>query len=119
MEPTTPGTEAMTDFAIGFWDIVPILIKFDAHSEMAFPLESPNREAIATWFDDRIVSFVHSYLTLHENNLYLKDHLVKDPITKVEFPKYAAGATLEWQGSSYYFVDDKSRQEFMKQNKIT
>jgi len=99
-------------------DIVPILIQFDAHSEMTFPLDAANKETIASWIDDRIVSFVRTYLTLHENNLYLKDHLVEDPITRVSFPKYAAGATMEWKSSTYYFVDEESKKEFAKKNQI-
>lgn len=100
-------------------DIVPVLTQFDAHSEMMVPLDAPNKEAIAKWVEDRIVSFVHSYLSIHENNFYLKEHLVEDPITKVQFPKFAAGATLEWKGSTYYFVDDESRKEFVKKNNIS
>ena len=45
-------------------DIVPILTKYDSHSEMVVPLESPNKEAITKWIDDRIVSFVHTYLSI-------------------------------------------------------
>lgn len=100
-------------------DIVPVLTRFDAHSEMGFPLEAANKEAIANWFEDRIVSFVHTYVSIHENNFYLKDHLVEDPITGVRFLKYAAGATLEWKGATYYFVDNESRNEFAKKNSVS
>lgn len=99
-------------------DIVPVLTKFDAHSEMTFPLDAINKEAVAKWVEDRIVSFVHIYVSLHENQFYLKDHLVEDPITQVRFPKFAAGATCEWKGATYFFVDDVSRNEFMKKNDI-
>lgn len=100
-------------------DIVPVLTQFDAHSEMSIPLESPDKAAVTKWIEDRIVSFVHTYLSIHENNFYLKEHLVQDPITGVEFPKYAAGATLEWKNATYYFVDDVSRKEFAKKNNIS
>ncbi len=99
-------------------DIVPVLTRFDAHSEMTFPVEAPPRDVITKWVEDRIVSFVHTYLAIHENNFYLKDHLVSDPITGVQFPKYAAGATVEWKKDTYYFVDDVSKQEFCKKNNI-
>jgi len=100
-------------------DIVPILTQFDAHSELQLPLDAPNKDAVAKWVEDRIVSFVHTYLSMHENNFYMKDHLVEDPITRVQFAKFAAGATLEWKGSTYYFVDDESRKEFIKKNNIS
>lgn len=100
-------------------DIVPILTQFDAHSEMKFPIDAPDKAAVAKWVEDRIVAFVHTYLSIHENNFYMKEHLVEDPITRVQFAKFAAGATLEWKGSTYYFVDDESRKEFVKKNNIT
>jgi len=100
-------------------DIVPVLTQFDAHSEMKFPVTSPDKAAIAKWIEDRIVSFVQTYLSIHENNFYLKDHLVRDPISNVEFPKYAAGATVEWKNATYYFVDDVSKTEFCKKNNIS
>ena len=39
-------------------DIMPILMKFDSHSEIEFPLEAVDRNALAAWFDDQIVGFV-------------------------------------------------------------
>src|SRR5262249_20105739 len=48
-------------------EIVPILMRFDAHSELEVPLDNIDKAKIAAWVDDRIVSFVRSYLALHEN----------------------------------------------------
>ena len=79
-------------------EIIPILMKFDSHDEIEFPLDDVDTAALGKWFDDRIVSFVKTYLSLHENQYYLKDHMVEDPIAKVKFPKYAAGAKFESQG---------------------
>jgi YHS domain-containing protein len=96
-------------------NIVPIMMKFDSHDEIRFPVAKVNRDALASWFDDRIVSFVKTYLELHQNHYYLKDHLVEDPIAKVRFPKYAAGAKLDWNGKTVYFLGDDTRREFEKQ----
>ena len=62
--------------------------------------------------DDRIVDFVKTYVALHENQYYLKDYLVDDPIAGVRFPKYAAAATLDVSGKTYYFISDETRAEF-------
>ena len=94
--------------------ILPILMKFDSHDEIEFPLEAVDETALAKWFDDRIVSFVQTYLSLHENQYYLKGHMVEDPIAKVSFPKYAAGATLEVAGKTVYFIDETTREEFQR-----
>jgi YHS domain-containing protein len=97
-------------------DILPILMKFERHSEIEFPLDAVDKEALGHWLDDRIVGFVKTYLALHENQYYLKDHTVEDPIAKVRFPKYAAGATLEHGGTKYYFLNEATCREFQKTN---
>jgi YHS domain-containing protein len=95
-------------------EIVPILMQFDSHSDLEFPIDAVDQEAVARWFDDRIVSFVKSYLSLHENDYYLKDEMVEDPVAGVRFPRFAAGATLEWNGKTYYFVGEDTRREFQQ-----
>ena len=49
---------------------------------------------------------MRTYLSLHENQYYLKGHMVEDPVAKIQFPKYAAGATLERDGKTLYFIDE-------------
>ncbi len=96
-------------------DIMPILMQFESHADVKFPLDAVDQEALARWIDDRIVDFVRTYLAVHENNYYLKDHLVEDPVAGVSFPKYAAGATLERGGKTYYFIGEETRREFEQQ----
>jgi YHS domain-containing protein len=97
-------------------DIVPILMKFESHNEISFPLNAVDRQALGQWIDDRIVGFVRTYLALHENQYYLKGHMVEDPVAKIQFPKYAAGATLERDGKMLYFIDEQTRDEFVKRS---
>lgn len=100
-------------------NIMPILMKFEPHARVEFPLEAIDASAVAKWIDDRIVDFVKAYLALHQNQYYLKGHMVSDPVSGTQFPKYAAAATLDWQGKTYYFVGDATRREFAKKNGIT
>jgi len=93
-------------------DILPTLMQFESHAQAAWPLEAIDRTAIGQWVDDRIVSFVKTYLSLHENEYYLKEHMVLDPVAGVRFPKFAAAATSEWDGKTYYFIGDETRREF-------
>jgi YHS domain-containing protein len=99
-------------------EIIPILMRFKPHDEMEFPLNAVDKEAAAKWIDDRIVDFVQTYFSLGENEIYLKDSMVEDPIAHVRFPKDAAATTLEWQGQKFYFIGEETRREFAKQNKI-
>jgi YHS domain-containing protein len=99
-------------------DIIPILTKFVPHKEIEFPLNAVDKAAATKWIDDRIVDFVQAYFALGENELYLKDHMVEDPIAKVTFPKMAAATTLEHGGKKYYFIGQETKREFEKQNGI-
>lgn len=99
-------------------NILPILMKFESNTTISFPLGAVDTEALGNWIDDRVVDFVKTYVALHENSYYLKGHLVEDPVFKVQFPKYAAAATVEWQGKTHYFVSDDSRQQFEKEKGI-
>lgn len=100
-------------------DILPILMKFEKHSQLELPLDQVDPAIVGRWIDDRLVEAVKVYLELHQNAYYLKDHLVRDPIADIEFPKYAAAATLDWKGSTHYFISEESRDAFKRENQIS
>lgn len=93
-------------------EIIPILMQFDSHSTLEMPLDAIDYEVTVRWADERILSFVRTYTALHENPFYLRDQMVTDPVSGTTFPKLAAGARLERDGRTYYFVSDKTRREF-------
>jgi YHS domain-containing protein len=93
-------------------EILPVLMQFDSHQQAEWPLDAIDPQAVASWVDDRIVDFVKTYLSLHENEHYLKDHMVQDPVAGVRFPRYAAAATVERNGKTYYFIGEETRREF-------
>lgn len=98
--------------------ILPILMKFEPHMRVEFPLEKVDSEAVGSWIDDRIVDFVKVFLSVHRNELYLKDHMVMDPVSCTRFPKYCAAATLDWEHQKFYFISEETRAEFAKQHGI-
>lgn len=95
--------------------IVPVLWKFDSHAEFSIPIAKPDLEAMTRWLDDRIVAFVELYLQIHEGEFLEKAEYVEDPVAKVKFPKFAAGATLEQEGRTYFFIDENTKAEFATQ----
>ena len=99
-------------------EIIPVLMRFNPHSEVEFPLDAVDKDAVAKWNDDRIVEFVRTYFAMGENAIYLRDEMVEDPIAHVSFPRFAAAATLEWRGEKFYFVGEETRQAFAKQQGI-
>jgi YHS domain-containing protein len=99
-------------------EIIPVFMQYDRHAELEFPLEAVDQAAAAQWIDDRIVDFVRTYLSMGENEIYMRDRMVEDPIVHARFPDFAAGATLEWQGQKFYFISEETRREFEKQQGI-
>ncbi|WP_442485620.1 hypothetical protein [Aeoliella sp. SH292] len=99
-------------------EIIPVLMAFDSHKEAEWPIEAIDKEEIASWIDDRLVDFVKAYVALHENGYYLKDHMVEDPVALVRFPKFAAGATLDWEGKKIYFISAETQQQFAAEHGI-
>ena len=99
-------------------EIIPVLMQFDGHKQLEFPLDAVDAGAAAEWMDDRIVDFVRTYFSMGENEVYLRDYMVDDPIAQVRFPKHAAATTLTWNGKEFYFVSDETRREFEKQQGI-
>ncbi|MFO0845926.1 MAG: hypothetical protein U0797_26685 [Gemmataceae bacterium] len=88
--------------------IVPALMQFDSHSERAFPLDAVDPQAVASWVDDRVVSFVKTYMSLHEQDQYLKDEMVEDPVAGVRFPRLPPAAARIGRGQTYYFVGEET-----------
>jgi YHS domain-containing protein len=98
--------------------IVPVLWRFDSHSEFSTSVAALDETGLTKWLDDRIVGFVELYMQIHEGEIYDKAEYVEDPIAKVKFPKFAAGATLEHGGKTHFFIDDNTKREFAKQKGI-
>jgi YHS domain-containing protein len=101
----------------GSWLVVS-LWRFKPHNEVEFPLNAVDEGAVAKWIDDRIVDFVQTYFSMGENEIYLKDDMVEDPIAHVRFPKQAAATTVESRGQKFYFIGEETRREFEKQQGI-
>lgn len=96
-------------------DVLPLLMDFERHAEITFPLDGVDPVKLAAWLDDRIVRFVKDYLSMYENEYYLKDHMVQDPVAQVRLPKFAAGATRERDGKTYYFISEETAADFDRQ----
>ncbi len=95
--------------------IVPVLWRFDSHAEFSTPVAALDEKGLTKWLDDRIVGFAELYIQIHESDIVEKAEYVEDPIAKVKFPRFAAGATLEHGGQTYFFIDENTKREFAKQ----
>jgi YHS domain-containing protein len=99
-------------------EILPVFIRYRPHAEVEFRLEAVDKEAVARFIDDQIIEFIHTYFAMGENEIYLKDEMVEDPVAHVSFPRFAAATTLDWQGKKYYFIGEETRREFEEKQKV-
>jgi hypothetical protein len=99
-------------------EVVPVRTMYDSHAEFRAPIDGFNPAALESWVDDWIVRFVEHYMQMHEIDAGGHADHVEDPVVKVRFPKFAAGATLEHEGRTYYFIDDRTRDDFARQNGV-
>lgn len=98
--------------------IVPVVVKYDSHAEFIMPIDRVDAEKLAAWLDDQILKFVEAFIRMHEQEVYASAEYVEDPVAKVKFPKFAAGATIEHKGQTYFFIDDQNKQDFARQQGI-
>jgi hypothetical protein len=97
-------------------DVVPILMKIDNHATLDLKLENFDQDVAALWLEDRMVSFIRTYVELNGNQYYLEDHMVEDVIAHVRMPRGVAKETVDWDGQKYYFICADTRRAFEKQH---
>jgi YHS domain-containing protein len=95
-------------------EILPMFVKYDKHARYEFPVAQADRAAIAQWFDDRLVSFVETVLSLQFSDEYQRGNMVTDPVAEVRFPQAFAKGSAEHGGTTYYFLSEQSLEDFRK-----
>lgn len=97
-------------------EILPILMKFDTHSTLELPLAAFDEQLVTEWLEGRMISFIRSFVELNENQYYLKNQMVEDPVARIRMPKAVARETLYFEGQTYYFISAETRREFEKRH---
>ena len=100
-------------------EIIPVFFRFNPHARLEMPLEAYDEAAVGKWLDDRIVEFANAYLELHSTKQYQERVMVSDTVAGISFPKYFAAATLDHDGTTYYFISEETRREFAKRHGLT
>lgn len=113
--PDRDVTNAVVEYDL---KIVPVLWRFDSHLEFRTSIANPDTAGLLQWLDDQIIGFAALFVRINEGEIVEKAELVEDPVAKVKFPKFAAGAALEHGGQTHYFIDDTTRDQFAQQKGI-
>ena len=67
------------DYAL---EILPMLMKFDRNDRLEVPLDNVDEGAIARWLDDRIISFVQTYVKLQGDDFFRTNLLASEGARK-------------------------------------
>ncbi|MBX3352878.1 MAG: hypothetical protein KF684_08075 [Phycisphaeraceae bacterium] len=99
--------------------IIPTFIEYDRHARIEMPLDKIDREALGKWIDDQLIACVKAYLSMQDNQHYLRWSMVEDPITKTRLLRNEAAGTVEHKGKTLYFSSVDSMDEYKQRHQIT
>ena len=99
--------------------IIPMLFEYERSARLEMPLDRVDKAAVGKWIDDRLVSCVRAYLSLKDNELYVKHAMVEDPISKTRLLKEDAAAKFDHNGRTYYFSSDDTLRQYKQKHQIT
>ncbi len=93
--------------------IIPILMECQPESCLEFDLDSADSARLEGFLDEGIVRFVSDYLRVRDpGSIYQRDNLVTDPVCGMRFRRTDAAASIEYQGSRYYFCVESCLERF-------
>lgn len=98
--------------------IVPTYFDYERSARLEMPLDKIDKDAIGKWLDDRFISCVKAYLSVQDNEHYLRRALVEDPMTKARFLREDAAAKLDHNGTTVYFASEQSMKDYKKKHEI-
>ena len=52
--------------------IIPVYFDYERHSKLEVPLDKIDRDAVGKWIDDRLISCLKTYLSIQDNQYYIK-----------------------------------------------
>ena len=92
--------------------ILPILLKYDKQDAISLSLDAVEDPRIATWVEQKLLSFLDTYLELEHHAQYQKQNLVVDPVCGMQVNKAFAIAQAVHGSETYYFCTEDCRAKF-------
>lgn len=109
MAPDPDVTKLVLDYDLL---ILPMCFECDRHARLEMPLVKIDNEFVAKWLDDRIMSCVSTYLSIHENEYDLRRVMVEDPISKARFLRDDAAGMIEHNGQELHFETAETHERY-------
>lgn len=92
--------------------IIPVFIEFEKFSKLSLPLDGLKTEQVAAWLDERLLSFMKTYLNMQFVEQYQRENMATDPVLNRRFPANLAVGTIEHKGTTYQFASPDSMKMF-------
>ncbi|MBL8880852.1 MAG: YHS domain-containing protein [Phycisphaerales bacterium] len=96
-------------------EIRPVFIQFEGRDQLAVPLDAVDDARVALWVDQKLITFVDTYLRLLEVEQYQTDNVVVDPVCGMRINKNTAAGEVERRGHKFYFCINECREKFLKE----
>lgn len=96
-------------------EIRPVFIQFEGRDQLAVPLDAVDETRIALWVDQKLITFVETYLRLLEVEQYQTENVVVDPVCGMRINKNTAAGEAEHRGHTFYFCISECREKFLKE----
>jgi YHS domain-containing protein len=92
--------------------ILPVFITLEGHDRLVMPLDGVDEERAAEWVERKLVGFVDAYLRLETTPQYQAENVAVDPVCGMSVNRAFAPASLEHDGTWYYFCLAECREKF-------
>lgn len=96
-------------------EIRPVFIQFEGRDQLVVPLDAVDDARVALWVDQKLITFVDTYLRLLEIEQYQDENLVVDPVCGMHINRNTAAGEAEYGGRKFYFCIDDCREKFLKE----
>lgn len=92
--------------------ITPAFVKYDRFDRISIPLAAHDATKLADWVENRLVGFLHTYMSLGTSDRDQSEGLATDPVCGMRVSKQRAAAQHDYAGHRYYFCSLACREEF-------
>lgn len=96
-------------------EIRPVFIQFEGRDQLVVPLDAADDARVALWVDQKLITFVDTYLRLLEVEQYQTENVVVDPVCGMRINKNTAASEAEYRGRKFYFCINECRDKFLKE----
>lgn len=93
--------------------IVPVFIKYDRFDRFEASLDQFDDRRLTEWLEDRLIGFVHTYLSLGTSNRDESEFAATDPVCGMRVRKETEAGYYDHAGHRYFFCSESCRDEFV------